>query len=182
MEILEQIEVPEIICGVSSSLEVLEILEWITRMYKLDQETFGTRVISLDVEDVKTTFYDTLRMVGKLKISARSLVLCTQVESKIIYRFGKDARRQISGKIMIGNGISWVCIISLDLNKNAKDEYILEKMKIQPEILDLLKCLPVSAGLGVWREVRGVQEFYLLISGIDVILENGFIDLTSLQF
>ena len=83
---------------------------------------------------------------------------------------------------MIGNGISWVCIISLDLNKNAKDEYILEKMKIQPEILDLLKCLPVSAGLGVRREVRGVQEFYSLISGIDVILENGFIDLTSLQF
>ena len=33
-------------------------------MYKLDQETFGTRVISLDVEDVKTTFYDTLRMAG----------------------------------------------------------------------------------------------------------------------
>ena len=79
MEILEQIEVPEIICGVSSSLEILEIHEWITRMYKLDQETFGTRVISLDVEDVKTTFYDTLRMVGKLKISARSLVLCTRL-------------------------------------------------------------------------------------------------------
>ena len=77
------------------------------------------------------------------------------------------------------NGISWVCIISLDLHKNAKDEYILEKMKIQPEIMDLLRCLPMSAGLGVWRDVRGVQEF-LLISGTEVILENGCIDLTSL--
>ena len=51
---------------------------------------------------------------------------------------------------------------------------------VQPEILDLLRCLPVSAGLGVRRDVRGVQEFFSLISGTEVILENGFIDLMSL--
>ena len=28
--------------------------------------------------------------------------------------------------------------------KNARDEYILEKMKIQPEIMDLLRCLKWS--------------------------------------
>ena len=37
-------------------------------------------------------------------------------------------------------------------------------MSVQPEILDLLRCLPVSARLGVRRDVRGVQEFYSLIS------------------
>ena len=51
---------------------------------------------------------------------------------------------------------------------------------VQPEILDLLRCLPVSAGLGVRRDVRGVQEFFSLISVTEVILENGFIDLMSL--
>ena len=62
MEMLEQIEVREIICGISSSLEILDIHEWITSMYKLDQETFATRIISMDVENVRTTFYDTLRL------------------------------------------------------------------------------------------------------------------------
>ena len=37
-----------------------------------------------------------------------------------------------------------------------------------------------AAGLGVRRDVRGVHEFFSLISGTDVILENEFVDLTSL--
>ena len=178
LEMLNQIE--EIVCGVSSSSEVLEIHQWITEMYKMDQLTFGSKVISMDVEDVKTTFYDTLRMACELEITANHPVLRTQVESEIIHRFGKDGWSQIPGKIMIGNGISWVCIISLDLSRNERGEYILEKIKIQPKVLDLLHCLPVSAGLGVRRDVRGVQEFFSLISGTDVILENGFVYLTSL--
>ena len=129
-------------------------------MYKMDKQTFGSRVISMVVEDVKTTFYDTLRMTGKLEICSGRFVLQTQVESEVIYRFGKDGWRQIPGKIMIGNGISWVCIISLDLSKTNRDEYILEKMTVQSEVLDLLCCLSVSAGLGVQRDVQGVQEFY----------------------
>ena len=44
----------------------------------------------MDVEDVKTTFYDTLRMAGKLEISFRRPVLRTQVESETICSFGKD--------------------------------------------------------------------------------------------
>ena len=42
--------------------------DWITRMHQMDQDRFATRVISLDVEDVKVTYYDTLRMAGKLSI------------------------------------------------------------------------------------------------------------------
>ena len=53
-------------------------------------------------------------------------------------------------------------------------------MSVQPEILDLLRCLCVSARLGVGRDVQGVQEFYSPISGTEVILENGILDLTSL--
>ena len=90
----------------------------------------------MDVEDVKTTFYDTLRMDGNLEITASHPVLQTQVESEIICRFGKDGWRQIHGKIMIGNGISWVCIIYLNLVRNDRGEYILEKMEIQSEFLE----------------------------------------------
>ena len=51
---------------------------------------------------------------------------------------------------------------------------------IQPRVLNLLHCLPESAELGVQRGVRGMQEFFSLVSGTNVILENGCIDLTSL--
>ena len=86
LEMQNQIKVGEIICGISSSSEILEIHQWITDMYKIDQQTFGSRVISMDVEDVKMTFYDTLRMAGKLEISSRHPVPRTQVESETIYR------------------------------------------------------------------------------------------------
>lgn len=95
------------VCKVSSEEEVEEIHDWFTRRYKKDQETFGTRVVSMDVQDVKATFYDTLRMAGRLEISSRNPVLSTQIESKMIHKFRQDGWRQISGKIMIGNGISW---------------------------------------------------------------------------
>ena len=57
---------------------------------------------------------------------------------------------------------------------------MLERMTVQPELLGLLRDLPVSAGLAIRRDIRGVEEFYSLISGEEVSLERGFIDLTSL--
>ena len=68
----------------------------------------------------------------------------------------------------------------MNLSRNRRDKYILERMSVQPGILDLLRDLPVSAGLGVRRDIRGVQEFYLLISRVEVNMGGGFIDLTSL--
>ena len=96
-------------------------------------------------------FKHKVRLIGiSDEINASHPVLQTQVESETIYRIGKDGWIPIPGKIMIGNGISWVCIISLDLSRNDRGEYILEKMEIQPKILELLRCLPVSTRLGVW--------------------------------
>ena len=44
--------------------EISEVRDWIKRMHQIDQDLFGFQVISLDVEDVKVTYYDTLRMAG----------------------------------------------------------------------------------------------------------------------
>jgi len=71
----------------------------------------------------------------------------------------KDTFKQIPGKIMFGNGVSWTCLISLDLRRNKRKEYMLERMTVQPELLDLLRDLPVSAGLAIRRDIRGVEEF-----------------------
>ena len=70
---LKEIEVKELVCGVSSEKEISETREWIKEMHRIDQEFFGSQVISLDVEDMKVTYYDTLRMAGKLSIMPRDL-------------------------------------------------------------------------------------------------------------
>ena len=180
LEMLKQIEVKELVCGVSSREEIAEVAEWIKRMHTQDQEKFGTRIISLDVEDVKATFYDTLRMAGKIQIPGGRAVLRKKVEDEIIYGYLKDDWRQIPAKIMFGNGITWTCLISLDFEVDEEYQYIVKRMEIQPEILDLIRDLPVSAGLAIRRDLQGVEDFYSLISGEELIMERGFIDLTSL--
>ena len=180
LRMLEQMDVRELVCGVSSRTEILEVSNWVRNMHMLDQERFGTKVISLDVEDVKVTFYDTLRMAGKIQIPGGSSVLRSRVESELIYGFPKDDWRQIPGKIMFGNGISWTCLISLNLEHDDRYRYIVKKMEVQSEILDLIRDLPVAAGLAIRRDLQGVEEFYSLISGEELVFGNGFVDLTTL--
>ena len=110
----------KLFCGVSSDQEITEIWKWTNTMYSMDQNKFGTQIISLDVEGVKTTFYNTLRMAQKLKIRSGNAVLKMVAETNIIHRYQKDCWKQAPGKIMIGNGITWACMIFLDLKRNWK--------------------------------------------------------------
>jgi len=71
LKILDRIEVRELVCGVSSASEILEVKERIKRMQDADQRMFGTRIVSFDVEDVKATYFDTLRMAGKATIDPK---------------------------------------------------------------------------------------------------------------
>ena len=81
---LNEIEVRELVCGVSSEEEISEVREWIKEIHKIDQDLFGSQVISLDVEDVKVTYYDTLRMAGKLSIMPENYLF--YILSKSIYK------------------------------------------------------------------------------------------------
>ena len=177
--IMKEIEVKELVCGVSSEEEIVATREWINRMHEMDQSSYGSQVISLDMEDVKVTYYDTLRMAGKLNINPEGAVIRTSLEKETIHCLTKDIWKQVPGKIMFGNGISWTCLISLDLKMTEEGNYVLEKMAVQNGILEVLRDLPMSAGLAIRRDLRGVEEFYSLISGSEVRLERGFIDLTE---
>ena len=148
-------------------------------MQENDQREFGTRIVSFDAEDVKATYYNTLRMAGKVSIDLKNAVLKRRCDPELMTGYSKDVFKQLPGKIMFVNGISWKCLISLNLRRNVKKEYILERMQIQPEILELLGDLPATAGLAILRDIRGVEEFYSLVSGEEVRIERGFIDLTS---
>ena len=61
---LDSIEVREIVTGASSKEEILEIHNWVTSNYLKDQEKFGSKVVSMDVEYVTASYYDLMRMSG----------------------------------------------------------------------------------------------------------------------
>ena len=100
---LKEIEVKELVCGVSSDEDIAATCEWINVMHATDQSTFASQVVSLDVEDVKTTYYDTLQMAGRLSINPERAVLRTNLEKDIIHGQLKDSWKQVLGKIMFGN-------------------------------------------------------------------------------
>ena len=59
-------------CGVSSTEEINRFHEWITERHLENQNSFSTGVISMDVDDVKASYYDVMRMTGKIVISCES--------------------------------------------------------------------------------------------------------------
>ena len=76
--------------------------------------------------------------------------------------------KQLPFLIIIGNGTSWALMISLDLEVITEYRYRFKKMRIQTELLDLLRDLPVSVGQGVKGDLHEIKQFYTEVSGINL--------------
>ena len=64
----------------------------------------------MDVKEVKETYFDTLRMAGKLKIKSEDTVLRTRGQvwrGTDVHGYQKDAWRQIPEELMFGE--VWCC-------------------------------------------------------------------------
>ena len=105
----------EIVAGVSSPEEILEINLWMKEQHAHDQAIFPTRVISMDVEEIRITHYDWMRMTGELPMKTLSEPVKTRLARDRISGFNDDKWKQLPSLIMIGNGTSWALMISLDL-------------------------------------------------------------------
>ena len=70
--VLEDVEVQEIICGVSPNEDIEKFHEWITEKHLENQENFNSGVLSMDVEDGKASYYDVMLMTEKIFISRES--------------------------------------------------------------------------------------------------------------
>ena len=69
---LGDVEVKEIVAGVSSSKEILEIMKWMETQHTKDQAILPIGVVSMDVEEFRITPYDWIKMTGKLSMTTRS--------------------------------------------------------------------------------------------------------------
>ena len=109
LDMLRRIETRKLVSGVLSVSEMKEVREWFEGMQDQDQRDFGTQVVSLYVEDVKATYYDALRMAGLVSINLENVVIQRKCDPEFLCGYSKDGFKQIPGKIMFGNGISWTC-------------------------------------------------------------------------
>ena len=80
---------------------------------------------------------------------------------------------------MFGDGLSWCTIISLPYQRNNNGDNIVERIIPQPKLLEVLRDLPVCTGVGMRRDVVGIEEFYSTISRETVEL-NGVFDLSGM--
>ena len=114
-QLLDDVEIKEIIAGVSSPEEILEIRKWKEAQHAKDQAILPTNVVSMNVEELCITHYDWRRMTGELPMTTWSERLKTYLAKDRISGFDDDKCEQLPCLIMIGNGASWVLMISLDL-------------------------------------------------------------------
>ena len=132
----------------------------------------------MDIEDVKVSYYDVMRMAGKPVIPKDSQPVKQHLDSRLVTGIHEGGWKQIPGKIMFGDGLNWCVIISLPYWRNRNGDFIMERIIPQSKLLDVLRDLPICTGVGVRRDVVGIEEFYSTISGETVEL-IGFLDLCS---
>ena len=173
---LEDLEVKEIIVGRSSAEDIIEAQKWMLGKYKEDQRRFPSGTISLDVEEIKTTPEDKLRLLGQLEMEheeQKISVIPTRKSGE-----PKVKSCQLPVRIMCGNGRSWVLMIVLNLGwKNGC--YQIKKQKVNFEIIDLIRAIPVCTGVGIKSDVEDIESFYSELSGKNIKMQ-GWIEIGAL--
>ena len=129
----------------------------------------------MDFKDAKASYYNVMHMAGKIGISKESQPFQRHLDDRSVSGLLKYSWKQTPGKIMFGNRLSWCVIISFPYRRNRKANYIVERVRVQPPLLQVLRDLPVCMGDRVRWEVVGIEDFYTLVSG-EGVEHNGFVE------
>ena len=179
----DKVEVRELIAGESTEEEVKEFATWAGKWIAENQAEMPNGMISLDVEFIKVTYFDYIRM-AKPEMLGKDLKLA---EHRGVYEDSEaDEFRSLNDhwvnfpvKIMFGDGINWAGMVSLPVRR-ASDAYVFRCIRIPITLVALLNCLPTCMGVGIRNDVLGIQNWYTHLSGVECRMENGFLDLASL--
>ena len=60
----------------------------------------------MDVKEVKASYYEVMRMAGKLVISKDSQPFKCHLDDRLVTGLQEDGWKQTPGKIMFGNGLT----------------------------------------------------------------------------
>ena len=178
---IDNVKVREIIAGESREGQIEQIIEEFWENWSKDQRMLPTQIISMDNEEIQITLYDVYRLAGKIPCEFPRLSAQDVDEVNKYPGVPEDRWMQLPVRIMLGNGLSWALMITINIELKSRGRYILEKkIKVQEKLLDFLEDIPICTGLRVRTDVTDVEFFYSLFSGCKIKLK-GFIDLKSLS-
>ena len=87
----------------------------------------------MDVKDVRASYYDVMRMAGEIVISnPGTQIFKSKIDDRPVPGIREDGRKQIPGKIMFGDGLTWTGIISLPYKRNKNGDYLISRIEVQP--------------------------------------------------
>ena len=87
----------------------------------------------MDVKDVRASYYDVMRMAGEIVISnPGTQIFKSKIDDRPVPGIREDGRKQIPGKIMFGDGLTWTGIISLLYKRNKNGDYLISRIEVQP--------------------------------------------------
>ena len=87
---LGNMEVKKIVAGVSLPEEILEIRKWMETQHAKDQAILPTGVVSMDVEELRITHYNWIKMTGELHVTTQSEPLKSYLAKDRISGFNND--------------------------------------------------------------------------------------------
>ena len=179
LNMLQEIEVKEVIVGETTPEHCKEIFSWFWSKHEKDQKLFPTAVCSMDNEEIKISLIDVYRMAGKIE-TVFPRKISDELRDHNLERIPEDRWMQLPVRVMIGNGFSYALMITIVLERDSREEYMLNRIVIQDEILDFIESMPVCMGLGVRTDVADLEFYYSLFSGRDITCA-GFLDLSALS-
>jgi hypothetical protein len=190
LEYLESLDVREFVVGVNDERDMAVFRKWIFNNIEVGNEVdMDCSVLSFDVEEIPITLYDLKRMSdqsfrGTEFIIAKHLNRYKPHEAVLLQdpRTGEMMRDEwlnLPAKIMMGDGVRWVAMISFDITEIDHNRMVYNCHDLDECVLQLLEDLPVVQGLGIRNDVMIVERFCSSIGDRDLTMK-GFVELQSL--
>ena len=175
---LENCEVREIIINQTSGVEIESIVWWMLDQMEKNEISLPCSGLAFDILTQRISNRDMYRMAGKIPIPDEKQLVADELETKIIPSLPIDEWRDIPVKILMGDGVDWLTIITLNLGTPGRPW--LKPVTIQPELIRLITGTPSVVGFDMKKKYQLVEDMFTIISGNSVQM-RGFVDLDTLS-
>ena len=158
--------------------EQRDIISWYQDRMAENNAAMPNSPLSLDVEQVRFTLKDVLRLAEQVPYDRSSVVLSNSPGTEY-YGAHKDRYVQLPIRVMIGNRITWALMIMILTNPkrdgySRKRKHTIEKLKVPEYVTELLVGMPFVTGFGIKGDVLVIVDTFSLMVGRDLKL-SGFV-------
>lgn len=174
VSLAEPIPVKELVVGVSTDEEILEVWQWFDKQYATDQKIYPSGVISLDVEEIK------------IRNSDKNLILSSVGSSDPVTTGNQlapnDRWYQWPAKILLGNGLRYMVVVTWPAEqvKRGVDIYRIWPHRPQDLLIDFLASLPTAVGVGVKNDTPSLSRHFSEFNPSHKLEMEPWMDLTTL--